>query len=312
MAEEQIPESDAADLPTPSLIDRIRENLIYVAWAQAVFATLVSLFLSEVMGFLPCDLCWYQRILMYPIVIVQTVGILTADPRIRNYVLPFAFLGIGLSFYHNLLYYEFIPKGFSICSSGIPCEARWIEWLGFAGIPFASFTAFVVIALAMLWYKLPVDADDEDDAPQAQVTSSGNSDKIRNGLSLLVIAVFLFTTVIAVSSRVAENRLRVEQQQSSSTTPTPIVAQGRQIYATSCAACHGQNGEGVANLGLPLANTTFMQENSDADLLEFILTGRLPNDGQSQTGIAMPEKGGNLNLTDAEIMAGNEILRALK
>lgn len=140
----------------------IRGYFRYLAWAQAVIATMGSLYLSEVMRFIPCDLCWYQRILMYPLTILIAVGILLRDRRLSFYALPLCFLGLAVSIYHNLLYYEVIPAGWHVCTSGIPCETRWIQWFGFAGIPFMAFTAFVVVTLSLLWDRQTEESFEDD------------------------------------------------------------------------------------------------------------------------------------------------------
>ena len=138
----------------------MRESLIYIAWVQALIATLGSLFFSEVMGFVPCILCWYQRILMYPLVIILTVGILLRDTRIRYYVLPLSILGLAIALYHNLLYYGIIAEGtFGTCGAGVSCTVRWFEWFGFISIPQLSLIAFTIITGSVLGYKRGAEGD---------------------------------------------------------------------------------------------------------------------------------------------------------
>jgi disulfide bond formation protein DsbB len=132
----------------------LREAFLYAAWVQALIATLGSLFFSEVMGFVPCTLCWYQRILMYPLVVVLTVGILLRDSKLRYYTLPLSILGLGIAVYHNLLHYGLIPEEtFGTCSAGVSCTVRWFEWFGFISIPQLSLMAFLVITICMFVYK---------------------------------------------------------------------------------------------------------------------------------------------------------------
>ena len=92
----------------------IRTSMLYVAWTTTLVATLGSLFFSEVMNFVPCELCWYQRIFMYPIVFILTTGILLRDKRIVFYALPLCVIGLTISIYHNLLYYNVISQGWHV------------------------------------------------------------------------------------------------------------------------------------------------------------------------------------------------------
>lgn len=127
--------------------------LPYVAWVIALLSTVGSLFFSEVMGLAPCVLCWYQRVAMYPLVLVIAVGILTRDGRVRAYALPLALAGLGLAAYHNLLYYGVIPETLTPCSEGASCTERQIEWLGFITIPLMGLASFAGLTLCLLFDK---------------------------------------------------------------------------------------------------------------------------------------------------------------
>lgn len=132
---------------------KLNDLLIYLAWVIALVAAVGSLFMSEVMSLPPCVLCWYQRIAMYPLVLVIGTGIVLGDRRIKAYALPLALAGLLVSIYHNLLYYGFIPESITPCTEGVPCNAVQIEWLGFITIPMMGLGAFVSIALCLLLYK---------------------------------------------------------------------------------------------------------------------------------------------------------------
>jgi disulfide bond formation protein DsbB len=134
-------------------MQKLRESLMYLAWLQALVAMLGSLYFSEIMGLPPCILCWYQRIAMYPLVAILTVGILRRDSNLRLYVLPLSLIGLSIAIYHNLLYYGIIPEHLVPCTAGVSCTSRQIEWLGFITIPLLSLTAFTIITLSMLFYK---------------------------------------------------------------------------------------------------------------------------------------------------------------
>ncbi len=134
-------------------MDFIKKNLLQFALAVAIFATIGSLIFSEILKFPPCVLCWYQRILMYPLVIILAVGIWKKDKNLPFFVLPFSIIGGVIAFYHNLLYYKIIPEATTPCTLGISCTVKQIEWLGFITIPLLSFLAFISITILMLFYK---------------------------------------------------------------------------------------------------------------------------------------------------------------
>lgn len=130
-----------------------KKSILYLAWIISLVSTLVSLYFSEVLRFAPCVLCWWQRIFIYPIVLILPVGILTKDKNIWVYILPLSVLGLLVSIYQNLLYYNILPQIFSSCTIGVSCTARFIQVLGFLDIPQLSFIAFTLITIAMLIYK---------------------------------------------------------------------------------------------------------------------------------------------------------------
>lgn len=128
----------------------LRPDLLGLAWLQAIVATAGSLYFSEVLKLAPCILCWYQRIAMYPLVVILTVGIALRDARMRLYALPLGLIGLGIAIYHNLLYYGVLPESIAPCTAGVSCTTRQIEWLGFVTIPLLALVAFSVISLALL------------------------------------------------------------------------------------------------------------------------------------------------------------------
>lgn len=136
-----------------SQVTKTNDVLPYLAWLVALVATVGSLFFSEVMNLPPCVLCWYQRIAMYPLVVIIGVGIITRDPSLKNYALPLALVGLIISVYHNLLYYGILPESIAPCTQGVSCTSRQIEWLGFITISLMALTAFVAVSLCLLFYK---------------------------------------------------------------------------------------------------------------------------------------------------------------
>jgi disulfide bond formation protein DsbB len=120
----------------------------YLALAPALTALLGSLYYSEIAGFIPCTLCWYQRILMYPLSLIILVGIIKQDKYLPNYVLPFSIMGMGVSSYHYLIELGLLQQS-ATCSLGIPCNVRWVNYFGFITIPLLALTAFFMITVIM-------------------------------------------------------------------------------------------------------------------------------------------------------------------
>lgn len=126
---------------------------IYFAWLASLTSTLGSLFFSEVMRLPPCVLCWYQRIGLYPLVIIFAVGILGRDNKMTRYAWPFVVVGLLTAVYHNLLYYHLIPESISPCIQGASCTERQIEWFGFVSIPLLSLLSFSFIGFCLLLFR---------------------------------------------------------------------------------------------------------------------------------------------------------------
>jgi disulfide bond formation protein DsbB len=132
----------------------LKENVLYIAWIQAVVGMAGSLFFSEILHFPPCVLCWYQRICMYPLVAILAVGIARKDKNVAWYVLPLTIIGLGISIFHNLLYYKLIPDELAPCTTGVSCTTKFIEYFGFITIPFLSMIAFILINTCVIYYHV--------------------------------------------------------------------------------------------------------------------------------------------------------------
>ena len=123
--------------------------LLPLALAVATVATAGSLYYSEVAGYPPCELCWYQRICMYPLVPVLAVGLWRRGQSAGWYALPLAVVGLGVSAYHYQL--QLFDSGSTSCDPSAPCAFQWVDALGFASIPFMASCGFLAIAgLALL------------------------------------------------------------------------------------------------------------------------------------------------------------------
>lgn len=123
------------------------QNFLKLTFFLSLTGTLGSLFFSNVLGFDPCLLCWYQRICLFPIVVVSGVAIWFDDPRPIRYIAPFVLLGLAIASYHNLIYYHVISEGLTPCTQGLSCSAKQLDLFGFITIPLLSMLAFLVLAI---------------------------------------------------------------------------------------------------------------------------------------------------------------------
>lgn len=132
---------------------RIRDYTLYLAWIVSIVATLGSLYFSEVMEYIPCELCWYQRILMYPLTVILGIAVFKGETSIKSYVLPLSIFGGCIALFHYLQ--QKVPGFASIrpCKSGVPCNIDYINWLGFITIPFLALIAFTLITILMIFTK---------------------------------------------------------------------------------------------------------------------------------------------------------------
>lgn len=124
-------------------------SLLALAAGVALAATGGSLYYSEVVGFVPCVLCWYQRIAMYPLVPVLAVGALRADARAWSYGLPLSVVGLGIALYHVLI--QFQPAlDAGVCAAGVSCTGRYIAVFGFVSIPVMAACGFLLVSALLL------------------------------------------------------------------------------------------------------------------------------------------------------------------
>ncbi|OXS75176.1 disulfide oxidoreductase [Domibacillus enclensis] len=127
-----------------------KENLLFTAWAASLTAMLGSLYFSEIVGYEPCELCWYQRILMYPIVLILGIAVVKKDLKAAVYSLAFSAIGALVSLYHyGLQKVDFLTDAAPACGR-VPCTGMYINWFGFVTIPFLALTAFVIIFITSL------------------------------------------------------------------------------------------------------------------------------------------------------------------
>jgi disulfide bond formation protein DsbB len=129
-----------------------------LAFVVALVATLGSLYLSEVAHFLPCRLCWYQRIALYPLPVLLGIAWWRRDDSVRWYALPLAAIGGCISIYHVLVEHFPSLESSRVCEVSNPCTIRWVERFGFLTIPGMALCGFALI-VALLSYPPPATGD---------------------------------------------------------------------------------------------------------------------------------------------------------
>jgi disulfide bond formation protein DsbB len=126
------------------------ENLLSIGWIASFIATLGSLYFSEILDYIPCELCWYQRIFMYPLVIILGIGAIKKDASIALYSLILSGIGGCISIYHYSIQKIDFLGDHSISCGIVPCTGEYINWLGFITIPFLALIAFTIIFVTSL------------------------------------------------------------------------------------------------------------------------------------------------------------------
>jgi disulfide bond formation protein DsbB len=137
----------AAGLRTP--LRKLRDALwgyeLWAAFLVSAVATGGSLFFSQVAGFVPCELCWFQRICMYPLSIITLLAAIAGDHRVARYLLPLPLVGAGVSIYHLLVENGVVKEPAACQLGGAGCTTKWINEFGYMTIPTLALTAFVIL-----------------------------------------------------------------------------------------------------------------------------------------------------------------------
>lgn len=132
---------------------------LQLSFGLSLIACLGSLFFSNVMKLPPCELCWYQRIAMFPIPVIIAVGIFIKDKKCAIYSLILGMIGFLTSLYHNLLYWKIIPESISPCTADLSCTSKQIEILGFITIPLMSLAVFSTIIFLIFRFLKSIKQD---------------------------------------------------------------------------------------------------------------------------------------------------------
>ena len=129
-------------------------TLLFSCWLLVSVSATISIFFSSVLEYEPCVLCWYQRICLFPLILIFAVGLFPAfDKSVIKFALPLAIVGGLTAFYHTLLYAGVIPENIQPCSKGVSCTEKYFELFGFISIPMLSFFAFLTIIVLLFVLK---------------------------------------------------------------------------------------------------------------------------------------------------------------
>jgi disulfide bond formation protein DsbB/cytochrome c5 len=270
---------------------------MYIALIAAWVATCGSLYMSEVLGWLPCLWCWYQRIAMYPLAVLLAAGLIWGDRNVPKYALSLAIPGALASTYHILLQKVPALAALESCAIGVPCSTDYLNLFGFITIPMLALTAFVIIIAASAF------------ALRVQPTQAALA---RSPLPILspTVAVGLIVATI-VGAFVLSGAMVRSSRQATAALPAALppsdANQAAELYSRACAGCHGQ-----ANTGLQLIRAEYLDSHSDLEVMALIRAGRSANDPQNFSGSAMPANGGQISLSDEQLLALVRYLRAVR
>ncbi|HEX2784021.1 MAG TPA: disulfide bond formation protein B [Ilumatobacteraceae bacterium] len=126
------------------LVDIVRPLRLWLAWLVAAVAMAGSLYFSESANFVPCKLCWFQRIAMYPLALLLLIAALRRDHGIRLYAVALAAVGALISTYHYII--EWHPSlGSGACDITAPCTVPWFRQFGFISLSLMALCGFAAI-----------------------------------------------------------------------------------------------------------------------------------------------------------------------
>ena len=287
-----------------------RRNALYVALFVAWVAMSGSLYMSEVLAWIPCTWCWYQRILMYPIGPILALGLVKRERNLPYYALLLAIPGSLASIYHILLqkvpYFTLLET----CTSSVPCSGDYLIRLGipFVTIPMLALTAFIIIIVCAIIALPPkevrvlvVDAATTDEdvfvprplLPPAAIVAL---------IVIPVVALFVISGAIQ-NSRKTEPSIATVVGTTSAATGTTSTNPAAALYTEACSSCHGPNAQ--------LMRAEFMKR-SDFELLAFVRKGRTILESEQGSGLVMPPSGGRPDLSDAALLSVIRYAKTLK
>jgi len=138
---------------------------LWLTFLVAAVATGGSLFFSEIAGFVSCELCWYQRICMYPLAILTLLAAMAGDHRVARFLLPLPLVGGGVSVYHLLVENAVVGQS-QACLISAPggCATKWINEFGYMTIPTLALTGFALVFAFLLFSAMDL-GDEQPTTP---------------------------------------------------------------------------------------------------------------------------------------------------
>ncbi len=272
------------------------------ALTVAYAAFLGSLYFSEIRHFTPCLLCWYQRILMYPLVPLLAFALASQTPRLAYLVLVMAVAGQGVSTYHYLIQKTTWLTSATVCgTTGVSCGLTYIDWYGVITIPMLAMLAFMLISLCMVLYLNGVGGSDGPVPLALNMRATGAVALLL--VTGLVVWLVLRTTA-SVEAAVPESIPTVSTMPTLAEPAAEAGSQlaGQRLFGENCAVCHGPDGAGIPTLTPSLQTSAAVQGFTPAELAALIRKGITPDDPLNQLGGTMPPFG-NAMLTDSELQA---------
>ena len=133
------------------VLDKITQWLLWLGLGVSLGAITASLVYSSVIGYPPCVLCWWQRVLIYPQVVLYALALFSSDRKIFRYTLALSLIGLGFAIYHN--YLDFGGTALISCDASVSCTARYVDEFGFVTIPLMSFLSLLSLT-AIGWIGL--------------------------------------------------------------------------------------------------------------------------------------------------------------
>jgi disulfide bond formation protein DsbB len=138
----------------PGRLEPLRDDIgriaLPLAWLIALVTTLGSLYYSKVIEYVPCELCWYQRIVIYPFAVILGIAAWRRDAAIRVYAVPVLAIGIVIATYHTWIQAYPPENGTSFCTADVPCTTRYVWEFGFVSLPFMALSAMVAMTALLL------------------------------------------------------------------------------------------------------------------------------------------------------------------
>jgi disulfide bond formation protein DsbB len=276
---------------------------MYVALGASWVATCGSLFMSEALGWIPCQWCWYQRIFMYPLALVLATGLINRDRNVPKYALVLAVPGILASTYHIGL--QKIPAlaKLETCTTTAPCSADYLNWFGFITIPMLAWVAFaVVIVGSVIALRARREAEN--------YLAEGPLLNLPPAISTLlvagtIVALFLLGGIMTRAQRPAITLANTVQVSSAGQLASRDAVMA--LYNESCAGCHGP---GTA--AIQLIRPEYLSGHSDLEVMAMIRAGRAANALDNFSGKAMPANGGRISIPDDQLLALVRYLREVK